>query len=138
MYATPNDMAERFEYEMNSFEQVSIDKALSDATNQINSYLSSRYSVPVITSDSFLQLIACNIARYRLWDKKASDEVKERYKESVDWLKDVQAGKANVAGAKLLTTQEKAQLYPLPVTPIGNTNKGLVFGDDVFAMQPQI
>lgn len=115
---------------MHSDGELAVYNALADATNQINSYLSVRYHTPV--NSEYLTVIACNIARYRLWIFDPIDEVETRYKEDIAYLKDVANGKANLVGAKLLTADELASLSVKRATPQGNSYKGQIFGDDVF------
>lgn len=54
-------------------------RALSDADAEIDGYLAVRYQLPVQTVPPMLARMACDIARYRLWDDRASDEVRSRY-----------------------------------------------------------
>ena len=144
MYATREDMLVRFvAHEIVQLENMHNDgldatnKALKDATEQINSYVSVRYSTPVNKTE-YLTVIACNIARYRLYMVEATDEVKARYDEAVAWLKDVAAKKANITFAEPLTPDEQSKTYIKAVTPIGGSYPGQYFGDDVFATMPTI
>ncbi|UYZ69969.1 DUF1320 domain-containing protein [Moraxella bovis] len=143
MYATKDDMITRFGIrQINELEsmhhdgELSTDKALIDATHQINSYLSVRYITPVVGSE-FLTVIACNIARYRLYMNDSDGEVQKRYDEAIAWLKDVANGKANVTYATPLTAQEIQKTTVRPVAPVGASHKGGVFGDNVFAKLPR-
>lgn len=63
--------------------------ALADADAEINSYIGARYRLPLAQVTPELVRLACDIARYRLWDVRASDEVKTRYDDAIRKLRDV-------------------------------------------------
>lgn len=141
-YASYQDMIDSFgEREMtrllsmNSMQ--SINRALSDATERMNSYLANRYGVPMVKTGQ-LKLCCCNIARYFLYVEKASDEVKERYKDEINWLEGVASGKLKVTFTQSLSDDEKKHAYVLPAIGVGGSYKGQVFGDNVFATMPKI
>lgn len=73
------------------FEQVA-----KDAQGEIHSYLATRYAVPVDPAPSRLVAVALDIARYRLYDDAAPEQVQQRYDHAVKWLRDVAAGKASL------------------------------------------
>jgi phage gp36-like protein len=56
-----------------------VDKAISDATNEINMYLEGRNLLPVTEVPPALVSIACDIARYYLYINPG-EAVEERYK----------------------------------------------------------
>lgn len=142
MYATRDDLVTRFsDMAIGELESLHIDglqataNALSDATEMMNSYLSIRYSTP-LNKTEHLKLICCNIARYLLYMNDATGEPEDRYTESIKWLEKVSQGKANVTFNKPLTDDEKQSTYIKPAVPIGDSYRGQVFGDDVFAKMP--
>jgi len=67
-------------------------RALSDATAEIDSYLASRYALPLWPVPTVLARIACDIARYRLWEDRASDEVRRRYEDALRLLEGIAKG----------------------------------------------
>jgi len=67
-------------------------RALSDAAAEIDSYLASRYALPLSPVPTLLVRIACDIARYRLWEDRASDEVRRRYEDNVRLLEGIAKG----------------------------------------------
>lgn len=143
LYADFNDLVGRFgESEisqlmsMHADGEKAVNHALLDATNQINSYLSTRYHTPI--DNSMLTVVACNIARYRLWTQSPIDEVETRYKDDLNFLKDLANGKANLVGAKLLNARELATQKPKRASPKGTSHKGQIFGDDVFDRMPRV
>lgn len=142
MYATRDDLVTRFsDMAIGELESLHIDglqattNALSDATEMMNSYLSIRYSTP-LNKTEHLKLICCNIARYLLYMNDATGEPEDRYTESIKWLEKVAQGKANVTFNEPLTDDEKQSTYIKPAVPIGDSYRGQVFGDDVFAKMP--
>lgn len=142
MYATRDDLVTRFsDMAIGELESLHIDglqattNALSDATEMMNSYLSIRYATP-LNKTEHLKLICCNIARYLLYINDATGEPEDRYTESIKWLEKVAQGKANVTFAEPLTDDEQQSTYIKPAVPIGDSYRGQVFGDDVFAKMP--
>lgn len=142
MYATHDDLVNRFgalaiaELEsMHNDGLLAVTNALSDASEKMNSYLSIRYKTPLVKTEH-LKLVCADIARYLLYMNEPTDEVEARYKEALKWLQDVGAGKANVTFAEPLTDDEQQSTYIKPAVPIGDSYRGQVFGDDVFATMP--
>lgn len=85
-------------------------RALDAADGEIDSYLASRYSLPLATTPTILRDCACDIARYRLHDRGVSELVKDNYKARIAWLRDVAAGKASLGGATENLTPNSAGL----------------------------
>ena len=71
-------------------------RALADADAEINGYLSTRYTLPLSPVPAVLEKLACDIARYQLFENKAVDTVVERYENSIRFLKDVVSGKVTL------------------------------------------
>ncbi len=69
-----------------------------DADGEINSYLATRYAVPVMPAPKQLIAVALDITRFRLHDERASELVVKRYERAVSWLRDISAGKAALIG----------------------------------------
>jgi phage gp36-like protein len=67
-------------------------RALSDADAEIDGYLASRYALPLATVPPVLARIACDIARYRLWEDRASEEVRRRYEDARRALESIAKG----------------------------------------------
>ena len=145
MYATRNDLEARFgEGEIQGLESMqtvanSIEEALQDAAEEIDSYIAVRYVLPLPNTPSTLKRIACNIARYRLYFQQPSEEIENRYKAEIDFLKRIADGKAtlNILNPQNEVTEEKPVNAPSTL-PIGSTYRGGVFGDDVLNMMPSI
>jgi len=67
-------------------------RACEDATSLINGYLSSRYALPLVDVPTMVEGWAADIARYRLWDDQAPEEVRRRYEDALAQLKQVSTG----------------------------------------------
>ena len=145
MYATRKDLEVRFgEDELQELDLMqtagnSIEETLQDASEEIDSYIAVRYVLPLPSTPSTLKRIACNIARYRLYFQHPTEEVENRYKAEIDFLKRVADGKAtlNILNLQNEVTEEKPVNAPSTL-PIGSTYRGGVFGDDVLSMMPSI
>ncbi|MFW1970607.1 gp436 family protein [Acinetobacter bereziniae] len=143
MYATEEDLIKRFGNEVETLKSMlpegAIAEALQDATEEIDSYVAVKYSLPLPSIPSTLQRIACNIARYRLYFQQPTDEVENRYKAEIDFLKRIADGKAvlNILNQENEVTEEKPKNSPATM-PIGTTYRGGVFGDDILNRMPSI
>lgn len=145
MYATRKDLEARFgEDELQELDLMqtagnSIEEALQDASEEIDSYIAVRYVLPLPSTPSTLKRIACNIVRFRLYFQRPTEEVENRYKAEIDFLKRVADGKAtlNILNPQNEVTEEKPVNSPSTL-PIGSTYRGGVFGDDVLSMMPSI
>lgn len=73
-----------------------ITDALSDAESEINSYLAQTYEVPVEAPPESIKSACCDIARYRLFAHQATDEINQRYKDRIAWLKSISKGEATL------------------------------------------
>lgn len=70
-----------------------LDQALADAEDTINGYLQGRYNLPLANTPQMLTRVACDLARYYLYDNHATEEVRRRHDADVKFLTDVAAGK---------------------------------------------
>jgi phage gp36-like protein len=68
--------------------------ALDSASAEADSYLATRYQTPVAAPGPVLAQAVLDIARFRLWDARAPEEVRERYKTAIAWLRHIAAGQA--------------------------------------------
>ncbi len=69
-----------------------INEALSFADEMIDGYLRERYSLPLSNIPRNLVGIACDIARYRLYQNQPTELVSMRYEAALLWLKDIARG----------------------------------------------
>lgn len=101
-YATQTDLIERFgELELaqrtNRVDGATIDavvlgRALADADAEIDSYLATRYTLPLSSTPPIVNRLACDITRYRLFDDGVPETVRERYLDAVSVLKRLASG----------------------------------------------
>jgi phage gp36-like protein len=105
-YSTVQDLVERFgELEMiqltdrtnstGAIVEAVAERALRDATAEIDGYLAARYALPLVSVPSILVRVNADIARYYLYDDHAPELVSQRYKSAVDWLQRVSEGKVS-------------------------------------------
>lgn len=71
------------------------DRALADADAEIDAYLAARYTVPMSPAPAVIGRLACDIARFRLWEDRASDEVRRRYEDARRMLEAIAAGRVS-------------------------------------------
>ena len=114
-----------------------IEQALQDAAEEIDSYVAVKYQLPLPEVPSTLKRIACNIARYRLYFQRPTEEVENRYKAEIDFLKRIADGKAtlNILNTQNQVTTEKPVQTPSTM-PIGTSYVGGVFGDETLNKMP--
>lgn len=69
-----------------------ISQAIDDADAIIDGYLQSRYTLPLQSVPKNLVTYACDIARYRLYDDRATEQVTTRYKDALAFLRSISKG----------------------------------------------
>jgi phage gp36-like protein len=81
------------------------DAALEAASDTADSYMRSRYTLPLSSFGDDLKGAVCKIAAYELLGTRGyapgagrDESLKDRRDEAVSWLKDVSAGRAHVSG----------------------------------------
>jgi phage gp36-like protein len=107
-YATQQNMVDRFgEQELidltdrdntDAINAIVLAGALADADGEIDSYLAGRYKLPLTTTPTVLVRLACDLARYRLYQGQGrpQEAVREAYEDAVRFLRDVSTGKAHL------------------------------------------
>lgn len=106
MYATVEDLVTLFgEGEIidlsdrdndGELDRTVVETAIGYAASEVDSYLSSRYAVPLVDPvPPVVMLAVADIVRYRLTSGDVSEKssILERYKSSIAWLREVAAGK---------------------------------------------
>lgn len=101
-YCAKSDLEKRFGPEIaqlldrdnNGSEDTGVlDTALADSDAEINGYLQGGgYTLPLSEVPDMVKAIACDIARYRLWDYRAPEEVRKRYEAAIGRLRDIAKG----------------------------------------------
>lgn len=106
MYATQADMTTRFGVDelvqatdladpsTGAINVATLEAALADAQSEIDSYLATRYTLPLASPPAVLTRLACDMARYYLWRENPSEAVAQRYQDAVAFLKNVAKGLA--------------------------------------------
>lgn len=70
----------------------SLTAAIADASNLIDGYLASRYTLPLASVPEIVKGWAADIARFRLWADQAPEQVRQRYEDAIAQLKDLAKG----------------------------------------------
>ncbi|AQU83247.1 MULTISPECIES: gp436 family protein [unclassified Halomonas] len=105
-YCTKADLIERFgEDELRAIahdasgeiDDAAVDRACDDASGEIDGYVSAAgYPVPLSPVPRIVIANTCDIARYRLYDEHATDQVQKRYDDAVKFLKSVSRGEVRL------------------------------------------
>lgn len=112
-----------------------VERALQDAAEEADSYVAVRYTVPLPSVPAPLKVAVCDIARFRLYKDRPTEEVKYRYEQAVKWLKSVARGEATLTFTPRLSPEEEANIVS-PVTPVAGIIKTGVFNDDILQYMP--
>jgi len=103
-YATAQDMTERFGVpemiqltdiavpRLGAVNTVTLDRALGDASAEIDGYLVGRVALPLTAAPALLKVYCCDMARYRLMSVRADDRAKAAYDAAIAWLKRIADG----------------------------------------------
>ncbi|UDF33757.1 UNVERIFIED_ORG: DUF1320 domain-containing protein [Shinella sp. XGS7] len=104
MYATPQDMIDRLgtprlvqltdiqEPMTGAIGAVVLDRALADATAEIDGYLVGRLALPLATPPAILKVHCCTIAHYRLLGSTAGEGDRKAYEQVLAYLAKVAKG----------------------------------------------
>jgi phage gp36-like protein len=105
-YCTKADLIERFsEGELlaiahdatGAIDDAAVERACDDASGEIDGYVSAAgYQVPLSSVTRIVTAYACDIARYRLYDEHASEQVQKRYDDAVKFLRSVSRGEVKL------------------------------------------
>jgi phage gp36-like protein len=86
-----------------TIDPIPLDKALDDATAEIDTYIASRYILPLISTPTVVNRYCLDIARYMLDRVRSREDVRLRYEDALKWLGMLASGKVSI-GANLLGT----------------------------------
>lgn len=107
-YATQQDLIDRYGEEelvqltdrtdppQGAIDATVVARALADADHEINGYLAARYALPLASTPQVLVRLACDIARYRLYDDRATEAVTQRYRDAARFLEAIAKGQVNL------------------------------------------
>lgn len=90
-----------------------VERALTDAGAEVDSYLSGRYTLPLAPVPDNIRRHACVMARYYLLGDAATERARNDYRDAVAYLRDVQAGRAVIAGVAAPTGASQAATVQL-------------------------
>jgi len=92
-----------------------IEDAIAFSDTHIDSYLREKYTVPLAVLPANLQGMACDFARYRLYQDQPTQTVQNRYDVGCFYLKDVARGLVSLdtgAGSSaLIAYSQPAQIF---------------------------
>lgn len=106
MYATQQNLIDRFgegeliqltdRHNTGAIDAVVLDQAIADADAEIEGYLVGRYALPLASVPPVLTLLACDLARYHLYDDHATEQVRTRYEDARRLLESIASGKVQL------------------------------------------
>lgn len=73
-----------------------VDAAIAQADQIIDSYLGSRFTVPLLKVPGLVGVCADAIARYQLAPEQVTEKIKEDYTRALKWLGEIRDGKMDV------------------------------------------
>ena len=118
-----------------------LDTALNDAARVVDSYIAARYPLDLIAARTafpeLLRLAVCDIARYFLYKDAPTDQVLQRYKDQVSWLRDVAKGVVGLVFVPPLTPTELLESVFVPLPAVG-VDRGGVFGTSTLSRMPEV
>lgn len=119
-----------------------IDTALEAASRQVDSYIGSRYDLPLVSFDQSVTIAVCSIAAYNLLARRgfaagASDaeNVRQRYEDAIGWCKDVARGLAlpgvtTTAGAASAAVDPQNAPFVIQAT-VSNADGSFILGPPI-------
>ena len=112
-YATATDLAalygqDEIDQRASMLPAGAVDRALADAAAEVDSYLAGRYAVPLPQPTPRIVELSAAMARYKLLGDAATERARHDYLDARAWLKDVQAGRAQVEGLSTLPSAGQA------------------------------
>lgn len=109
MYATEDNLLELFGRKellalsdldrTGQINSAAVDKAIAGASADIDSYIATRYPLPLPENPVVLVDKCADIVRYKMTGSAGrlmTEGIRERYEDAIRWLRDVAAGKASL------------------------------------------
>ena len=88
---------------------VKINRALADATSEINAHLLGRYQLPLAAAPAMIRLKCADLARYLLHDDHPTEQVKQRYEDAMRYLNKVASGQISLGISQDNTAPQAAR-----------------------------
>lgn len=93
-----------------------LERANDDATGEIDGFLGDRYTLPLSPPPRVIVVYAADIARYRLYDEGAPEQVQTRYDHAIKMLTLIAEGKVSLGatpgGDQIGSEPQDAQFSP--------------------------
>ena len=119
-YATQDDIVDRYGEDMlfslanrdgdDNLDNKAIEKALCDATDEMDSYLAVRYALPLEQIPTQLKRLCVDIALYRLSPDHGTEERRNRYEDAIAMLGKLASGKAILPGMQASSSGSQPDL----------------------------
>jgi phage gp36-like protein len=112
-YATASDMIARFGstelirmttpegQAMDAIDTAAVDRAIAEASGQVDSYLRTRYAVPLVAVPVEITGLTCRMARYSLAhgeNREPTEQMRMARKEDIAWLEGIAKGLVTLDG----------------------------------------
>lgn len=100
-----------------------VERTLHDARQTIDAYVGSRYQLPLTQAPEVLERIACQLARYGLYDDRATEQIKALRDDSIKFLEQIASGRIQLGVTALNAAPASAMVAEV-------VSGGTVFGRD--------
>ena len=107
--------------------EIKLQAAIDSANAEVDAYLAKKLSVPTVLQSAFVQMMACDIARYHvvLGNSRVSERDEKRYELAVKNLQAVNEGKIGIGAitptANAIPANNLAQMTSGRPTVFGNS-----------------
>ena len=98
-----------------------LNQAMTTAESEVDSYVGAGYILPLSTVPDVLKAMTGDIARYRLYDNRATEEVQKRYDRAISWLRDISKGVVSL-GIKTTDPEPESTVAAVSARPQVFTN----------------
>lgn len=85
-----------------------VNRSLADAANTIDAHIGGRYPLPIAPVPEILERVACDLARFYLYDDQVTETIQKRFDEAMKLLRDVRDGKSQLGPDGATGTEPKS------------------------------
>lgn len=128
MYCSQTDLEQRYSVKMltdltdrafprsNVIDSAVVDRAIADASAEIDGYLAVRYALPLAATPAFVNDLAMRMAIYKLHAASVSEKIKDDYTLALRSLRDISSGimKLDLAGAEPVASTGNEVIFSSP------------------------